>query len=411
MKKTGDCPGRKKFFVFISVLFLFCLLLLAENPEAGTVFAGEQNLQGSFAGNRNLQADFAGNDASGEIDIDGLSEEIRELAEDYPYPDFARIFQKLLALDFKEAAGEVFDWMSGAAAHEISSFRVLMAELIGIVIFSAVFSNIAEAFGQHGTADSGFFVSYVAAFSIIFTNFTIMSGIFKNTVERLSAFLKVLLPAYTLSISLSGNLNSGVIFYEYFMIIVLVMNWICQCILLPLIQYYLLLELLNHFSVKTNISRLCESLYILLSKGIHGLFFLFFGLHLLETMLVPSVDAARNTVVEKLLGVIPGAGSLFQSVTGTVLGSGILIKNTLGVTAILFILVLLAVPVLKLLLYVLFYLFLSVVLEPVADGRFIASIMAAVKSGMLLVKILVISSALFIAVIAVTALATNHMGG
>lgn len=402
MGKDRIRPGGRKLFVFLWLVLFLWLILPAGNLTAGAVFEAE----GSFAGNEN---DIK--TAQDDVDIDALSREIRALSEEYALPDFAAIFQKVLALDLKGAAGELFDWFFEAVSHETSSFQILMAELIGITVFSAVFTNIADAFGQYGAADSGFLVSYFVAFMIIFTNFTIMADIFKNTVERLSAFLKILLPAYTLSISLSGNLNSGVIFYEYFMVVVLVMNWICRNIVLPLIQYGLLLELLSHFSVKTNISRLCESLYTLLSKGIHVLFYLFFGFHLLETMMVPSFDATRNTVVEKLIGVIPGAGSLFQSVTGTVLGSGILIKNTLGVTAILFILVILAVPVLKLLLYVLFYLFLSVVLEPVADARFTLCITAAQKNGMLLVKTLVFTSALFIAVIAVTALATNHVGG
>ena len=147
-----------------------------------------------------------------------------------------------------------------------------------------------------------------------------MTTLFENTVILLSSFLKVLLPVYTLAVSLSGNLSTGVVFYEYFIIVVLLLNWICIKIFLPLLQYYLLLELLNRFSKKQNISRLCEGLFLFLSKGVQVLFFLFFGFHLLETMIAPSFDAAKNNVLNKMIGLIPGAGSVVQSVTGTVLG-------------------------------------------------------------------------------------------
>ena len=207
-----------------------------------------------------------------------------------------------------------------------------------------------------------------------------MTTLFENTVILLSSFLKVLLPVYTLAVSLSGNLSTGVVFYEYFIIVVLLLNWICIKIFLPLLQYYLLLELLNRFSKKQNISRLCEGLFLFLSKGV------------------------------QMIGLIPGAGSVVQSVTGTVLGSSLVIKNALGAAGIVFLFLFLLLPLTKLLCYVFFYFLLSVVLEPIADERFVECISAAVKCGLLLIKVLCMSSVLFIVIIALTTLTTNHIG-
>ena len=139
------------------------------------------------------------------------------------------------------------------------------------------------------------------------------------------------------------------------------------------------------------------------------LFFLFFGFHLLETMVVPSFDATKNTLLNKMMGMIPGAGSIAQSVAGTVVGSSILIKNTLGATAIIFIIIMLLIPLIKLLLYTLFYLLLAILLEPISDERFVKCIMAAQKGGLLLIYGLCMTASLFILTIAVTAFATNHM--
>ena len=275
------------------------------------------------------------------------------------------------------------------------SSKILITELIGVILFSAVFSNISSSFQPYGVSDSGFFVTYLITFSIIFTNFTAMTTLFENTVILLSSFLKVLLPVYTLAVSLSGNLSTGVVFYEYFIIVVLLLNWICIKIFLPLLQYYLLLELLNRFSKKQNISRLCEGLFLFLSKGVQVLFFLFFGFH---------------NVLNKMIGLIPGAGSVVQSVTGTVLGSSLVIKNALGAAGIVFLFLFLLLPLTKLLCYVFFYFLLSVVLEPIADERFVECISATVKCGLLLIKVLCMSSVLFIVIIALTTLTTNHIG-
>lgn len=343
------------------------------------------------------------------IDINALSREIRQLGEE-EYPDFSSIFEKILSMQFMEAAKEIGQWIFDVALREIFSSKLLAGELAGVLLFSVVFSNISSSFQPYGVADSGFFISYLMVFSIIFINFTTMAALFKNTVVLLSSFLKILLPVYTLAVSVSGNLSTGVVFYEYFMIVVLLLNWICIKVFLPLLQYYFLLELLNCFSKKQNISRLCEGIHLFLSKGIQILFFLFFGFHLLETMIAPSFDIAKNSVITKMIGVIPGAGSVVQSVTGTVLGSSVVIKNAVGATGILFLLLFLLLPLIKLLLYTLFYFLLSVLLEPVTEERFVLCISAATKCGILMVKVLCMSSVLFVVIIALTSLTTNHIG-
>lgn len=344
-----------------------------------------------------------------ELDLNALSREIQDLEEDYPYPDFEKIFDDIKSFRFLDALEEVGEWFLDTVTYEITSSKILMGELVGVVIFAAVFSNISSSFQQVTIGDSGFLISYFLTFTIIFSNFTIMANLFQNTVVTLSRLLKILLPVYTLTVTATGNLTTGMIFYEYFMILVLVINSLCLNVILPLIEYYLLLELLNHFSVKQNISKLCESLYFMLSRGMKCIFFLFFGFHLLETMVVPSFDTTKNAVLSKMMGMIPGAGSVAQTVIGTVTGSSILIKNTLGVTAIIFILLMLCIPMIKLLLYTLFYLLLAVLLEPVSDERFVKCILAAQKGGILLMYALTLTGSLFILTIAVTSFATNRI--
>lgn len=344
-----------------------------------------------------------------EIDITALSRKIEQLDE-RDYPDFASIFQKLVSMRFTEAAQEIGQWMTGAVLQEIFSSKIFIGELAGILLFASVFSNISSAFQSYGVSDSGFLISYFLVFSIIFTNFTVMIAMFKDTVVLLSSFLKVLLPVYTLAVSLSGNLSTGIVFYEYFMIVVLFLNWIFLNVFLPLLQYYFLLELISHFSQKQNISKLCEGLYFLLAKGIQVIFFLLFGFHLLETMIAPSFDGAKNSILNKMIGLIPGAGSIVQSVAGTAIGSSLVIKNAVGAEGILFLLIFLLLPLVKLFIYIFLYFLLSVVLEPIADERFILCINAAVKCGTLMIKVLCMSSVLFIVVIALTSLTTNYTG-
>lgn len=402
-------------------LWLFCLLcvgVFSVSVQAETVLLQERNGTETETGEEEQKQRKTESKSrieqeeileESQVDIDALAKELKKLEGEYPCPDFSRIFSYLFSFRFKEAGKEAGEWLLHALTFEFSSSRVLVGQLIGVVLFAAVFSNLSSAFRRFSIGDSGFLISYFISFTIIFANFNLMADLFRNTVTLLSRVLKLLIPVYTLAVTLTGNLTVGIVFYEYFMIVVLVVNWLCLMVVLPMIQYYLLLELLNHFSARQNISRLCESLYLFLERGIKFLFFLFFGVHLLDTMVVPSFDWSKNVLLNRMIGWIPGAGSLVQTVTGTLLGSSLLIKNTMGAASILFLILILAIPVLKILLYCFFYLLLSILLEPVADERFIRCITAAQKSGMLLVYALCMTVSLFILTIAVTALATNKL--
>ncbi|MCD8018927.1 MAG: stage III sporulation protein AE [Clostridiales bacterium] len=346
-------------------------------------------------------------DEVSQVDVDALQEELEELEQEYAYPDFSDIYAAIMEFRFFDVFEEIIQWIMQTLTFELSSSWTLMGQLVGVILFSAFFSNISDAFPQFAVSDSGFLISYFIIFTILFSDFTIMTNVYQNMVETLSGLLKIVIPVFALTVTISGNLSTGVVCYEYFMVLVLVINHICLTIVLPTIRYYLLLELLNHFSTAQRISRLCESIYLLLSRGMKVLFTIFFGLHLLETMVVPSFDTTKNAVVNRILGMIPGAGTIAQTVTGTVVGSAVLIKNSMGVSAIIFILLLLLIPIIKLLLYCLVYLLLSILLETLAYERFTGCVTAVQKSGILLVYALCFAGALFILTIAVTAFATN----
>ncbi|MDO5146770.1 MAG: stage III sporulation protein AE [Eubacteriales bacterium] len=398
---------RAESVVLLLAVSFFCLLFPSSATKAREVPSDgwEEEMAGEETAGDGWDAEIL---ESG-LDIDAVSKEIERLGEGEGYPKFSEIFQDILALRFKDAAKTALDWLLGSLGYEIRSSWLLVSELLGVVLFSAVFSNISSSFRNFSIGNSGFLVVYLLVFSIIFSNFTLMSQLFSKTVEMLSSLLKIVIPAFALSVTISGNISMGAVFYEYFMVIVLAVNWFCLVVILPMIQYYLLLELINNFSAGQTISRLCESLYWLLSRGMRLLFFLFFGFHLLEAMVVPFVDASKNALLNRLIGWIPGAGSVTRTVAGTVIGSAVMIKNTMGVSVILFLLFVLVVPVIKLLLYSLCYLLLSIVLEPVAEERFLRCMTAAQKSGWLMVCALCMTAALFILSIAVTAMATNHI--
>ena len=84
------------------------------------------------------------------------------------------------------------------------------------------------------------------------------------------------------------------------------------------------------------------------------------------------------------------------------MGSGILIKNCVGVTALVFLIAMALLPMIKILCLSLFYKLTSVAVEPVADKRIAGCLKGMAEGGVLYLKLVLYCLALFFVTIALT---------
>jgi len=59
-------------------------------------------------------------------------------------------------------------------------------------------------------------------------------------------FLKVLIPTFTMSMAFSGQITSAAGFYDMTFILIYGMEWVMQYLIIPSIQIYMVLELMNY---------------------------------------------------------------------------------------------------------------------------------------------------------------------
>ena len=131
------------------------------------------------------------------------------------------------------------------------------------------------------------------------------------------------------------------------------------------------------------------------------------GLQVLQGMVVPYADSAGQAGVRKVIEIIPGLGQGAGAVAQMVLGSGVLIKNSLGAAAVVVLLIMTLVPIAKLAVLMLFYQLAAAVMQPVCDKRVVSCVSGVSCGHKLLLKIVVSSLLLFVIAIAITCAATN----
>ena len=113
-----------------------------------------------------------------------------------------------------------------------------------------------------------------------------------------------------------------------------------------------------------------------------------------------------NVLVKNVL-MIPGIGNSAQTVSKTIAGSAVLVKNSIGVAAVIVMAVIIGIPLLKLVVMALLYQILGAVLEPVADSRIVKAVLVLSGSLENMIYMIAVTVVLMCLTMAIICFATN----
>ena len=194
-------------------------------------------------------------------------------------------------------------------------------------------------------------------------------GIAGEVMEHMRDFMTVLAPACFLAMTFSACTVSAGIYYEFILLLIAVMRWFTEVFVLPCTEVYILLVLANHLSKEERLTRFSELAELLVEWSLKAVLAAVMGFHMIQGLISPAADAARNTAVSQGLEMVPGVGDISSSVTDVLLGSAMLIKNGIGAAALVVLIVLCLIPLTKLAIIMAAYYVLAAVLQPVSDER------------------------------------------
>ena len=183
--------------------------------------------------------------------------------------------------------------------------------------------------------------------AIMVTMFEEFSIIAAQLVKLLLKFVGGMIPAYFLSVAIVGQAAAAG-FYQLTLVIIEVCQFIFLKITLPAIKIYMAISLVNNISKEDFLSgttHVIENFINFVNKTMVGIVT---GLNIIQGLILPSVDMAKNTTIKKFIGTLPVIGDGADAVTGMLLGSANLIKNCIGTFGIIMIILICFVPYVKL---------------------------------------------------------------
>ncbi len=344
------------------------------------------------------------------IDYSDLQEVIGDvLGEDNEF-DFQEYIGKLMSGEEPFSLSAIADKFLEAVKGEINANMTTFGSLITIALLAALFTNLSIAFRNSQVSETGYYVTYLLLFGLLIGSFITASRIASAALGNLLDFMRALAPAYFMSVAFTTGQATSMMYYEATLLLITLVDFIIIKMIIPMINFYLVIVLANNLSKEDMLSRFAELFSSAIGWLLKSLLAAVIGFHTIQGLIVPVVDQVKRSAVIRATEALPALGDALGGVTETVLGTGILLKNAIGVAGLIIILVIIAVPLLKLLVITVVYKLGCAIMQPISDKRFIECISASSKSAAMLLQSVFVGAVLFLISITIAAVTTGNIG-
>lgn len=298
-------------------------------------------------------------------------------------------------------------WLKDALFYELDMNRRGLVEIVVLAVAFSILKNFSGAFKQAYIADISFFMVYGILAVLLLQSFDMCGDIVLEALQQSVDFMKMLVPTFCISMVFSTGVGTSAGFYQIAFLVIYLIQWLFLKLFMPMIEVYVLLVLFNHFFEENKFENLTELIKGIVNWGLKTAGVVVVGMNVVQGLIAPAKDRLATGAAHKVVASIPGVGNAMNGIGDILLSSGILIKNCVGVAAMILIVVIVAIPIIKVMCISLFYKLAAVAVEPVADKRIAGCLKGIAEAGILYLKLIIYCLALFFLTVALTTAASG----
>ncbi len=332
--------------------------------------------------------------------LDRLSEGIRQL---FPGTGISaeRLLEQVMSGDILGALSSLFTGGAAGITNQLSGMKNVLIWLLVLGIVSSLISHFVEIFDMHQVADMSFYFMYLLFTAILLKCFSEAAETALQTLEDITLFIRLLVPAYLISVGVSTGAATAAVVSQLMLLVIYGVEYILAKGAIPLVYSFVMLSMINGIWVEEKLTMLIELLEKAVGWILKGAVGVITGISIFQALITPVVDAVKKSALQRIVSAIPGVGNAADSAVELVLGSALVIKNSIGVVLLILILVLCAAPLLKIGLIAGMLKCAAAFMGVVSDKRITSCVNRAGDGGLLLLKTTGTAILLFLISIAV----------
>lgn len=339
--------------------------------------------------------------------LDELQEGMDELFPQYDI-SLENLMNKLLQGNVIDALSDFMEEIIAQLSSNTMGIKNIFVWLLVLGVVSALMSHLVEVFDKHQVADLAFYFVYLLMTAILLRCFVEAAKTAVEALENIVLFGRLLVPVYLLAVGVATGSASAAAYYQLLLLLIYGVEQILLGVVIPLVYSYCLLTIINGIWIEEKLALLVEFLEKVIGWILKAAMGIVTGVSIFQSLLTPVLDSVRMGAWQKAISALPGIGNAAEGAVELVVGSAVVIKNSVGLVLLLLLLFLCAAPLLKIFLTALLLKAAAAFMGIVSDKRITACANRTGDAALLLFKTAGTALVLFLISLAVVATATNR---
>lgn len=253
---------------------------------------------------------------------------------------------------------------------EIRTSASDIAVLLSLAGMSGAVSVLSGAFKNRSSGETAFFACFTLMSAAAVNAFTVSLGYGMDVIKAMGAFITKLSPLLSVTLLSCGAVSSASVFHPVLSGAVYVITIVVEKCLMPLICFGAILSIAGNVSDQVQLSGFCRVVKSASRWIMTAVVTLFTGISAIYGFSAPALDAVGVKTAKFAVGtLVPVVGSFLSDTFETVVSGTRLMKNAVGVSGIIAVCVMCAIPILKIGVMQLMLRLTAAVVEPLTDKR------------------------------------------
>ena len=317
---------------------------------------------------------------------------------------FKSIFLQLLSGESLFQLDEIWDYLLEILGNEFNQFRFVFIQLILLLVIASVLTRINNLFKNRQLSDLTYLLLQLSMLRLLLSIFQSMVLNIAELFDTVISFMEILIPVFYLSVALQGQVASANYFYYFTILFLHAVSVLFPKVLLPAISCYVFFGFFGSLSSELKLNKIKDLfkrgilLFLKCSIGLVG------GIGIVKSMVFPAIDETKAGIAVKIMKGIPGIGDVSDSVSGIMLGSARIIKEGLGGSILILMVIYMMIPVIRVFFVSLMIKIILSVVSIAGDIKMTECADGVSEGGFLLVKSALTFAASFFVIIALVSL-------
>ena len=278
--------------------------------------------------------------------LDKLEQGLSELFPQYEL-SLGTMLEKIMAGDMWGAMSYFFEGILSGVTGSFAGMKNILLWMVILGIVSALMTHFIEIFDKHQIADLGFYFIYLLLSAVLLQAFMGILQIASDTINNIVIFVKLLIPTFLLSVGLAtGSVTVGAS-YQLLLFLIYGVESVLVGVVLPMVYVMCMLSVLNGIWPEEKLVLIVSLVEKSIGWILKAALGVVTGFSIVQAMVTPAVDAVKTSVLKKAVSAIPGVGNGVEGLMELVLGSAVVIKNSIGIALLILLVVLCAAPLLQ----------------------------------------------------------------